>query len=173
MARLFFLGYTPYFVRGCSPLPAGAHPIEMAFNMRHHNGNQMESIRKERGEFFVKRLAIFAIVAVLSLGLLTACGGGGGGAPVTLDVVAGENGEWKFSPSTFEVAKGSEVTINLVNKDKVKHDFVISDLNVKVVAEAGGTGTGKFKASKEGTFNVICAEPGHKDAGMTGTLTVK
>jgi uncharacterized cupredoxin-like copper-binding protein len=121
----------------------------------------------------MKKFAMLAIVAVLTLGLLTACGGGGGGAPVTLDVVAGEDGKWVFNPSTFNVAKGSQVTVNLINKDKVTHDFVVSDLNVKIVAESGKTASSTFKASKGGTFQVVCAEPGHKDSGMVGTLTVK
>lgn len=121
----------------------------------------------------MKKIAALALVAILSLGLLTACGGGATGEPVTLDVVAGENGEWKFNPDKLSVAKGSQVTINLINKDKVKHDFVVSDLNAKVTADAGQTASGTFTASKTGDFQIICAEPGHKDSGMVGTLTVK
>lgn len=118
---------------------------------------------------------MLALVAVLSLGVLTACGGGGGGGAVKEITVEMGNGGWKFSPDKIEVAKGEKVKVNLVNKDAAQpHSFVIGALNAKSQQIAAGkTGTVEFTASKTGEFDIICDVPGHKDAGMVAKLIVK
>jgi uncharacterized cupredoxin-like copper-binding protein len=135
-----------------------------------HDGSRKE------GVIIMKKILTFALVAVMALGLLTACGGGGGGgATHKLEVVAGENGEFKFNPATLDVAKGEKVEVTLVNKDSAQnHSFILTDLNAKTKqVPPGQKETITFTASKTGSFAFYCDVPGHKDGGMTGTLNVK
>ncbi len=41
-----------------------------------------------------------------------------------------------------------------------------------VAADASGTASGVFVINEQGTFTFYCTVPGHREAGMTGTLTV-
>lgn len=123
----------------------------------------------------MKKLLMLVLVAIMALGVLTACGGGGGAAPKEITVEMGKDGQWKFSPETIDVAKGDNVKINLVNKDASQaHSFVIANLNVKSQQiAANSTGSVTFKADKTGSFDIICDVPGHKDAGMVAKINVK
>ncbi|HWI61664.1 MAG TPA: cupredoxin domain-containing protein [Symbiobacteriaceae bacterium] len=122
----------------------------------------------------MKKVLILAIVAVLSLGLLAACGGGGGGATHKLEVVAGENGEMKYTPDTLSVKKGETVEVTLVNKDSAQaHSFILAKYNVKTKqVQPGQKETVKFVAKDAGDLTFECDVPGHKDGGMVGKITV-
>ncbi|HLN65072.1 MAG TPA: cupredoxin domain-containing protein [Symbiobacteriaceae bacterium] len=121
----------------------------------------------------MKKALVLALMAVMSLGLLTACGGGGGAAH-KLEVVAGENGAMTFNPATLSVKKGEKVEVTLVNKDSAQnHSFLVTDLNVKSKQVAPGQKEViTFDASKAGEFEFHCDVPGHKDGGMVGKITV-
>ncbi len=120
----------------------------------------------------MKKFALFAIVAMLSL-VLTACGGGGGNT-VELEVTMGEGGALAFNPNTLTVNKGDTVKVTLVNADPAQpHSFVINELNAKSgQVAAGQTKTYTFTASQAGEFQFYCDVPGHKEGGMVGTITV-
>jgi nitrite reductase (NO-forming) len=83
---------------------------------------------------------------------------------VTLSIAKG------FAPSTIKVNEGP-VQINLTNSEAMPHDFTIDDLDVKITVDANGTASGTFDAPP-GTYEIYCSIPGHKDAGMVGTLVV-
>jgi uncharacterized cupredoxin-like copper-binding protein len=115
---------------------------------------------------------LFAIVAA-SL-LLVACNGDDAQDATTRIEVLGTNG-LAFQPDSFTVPAGQEVTVELTSEDQVEHDFVIEDANgdIDVVhADAGETATGTFTIDAAGTYEFFCAVPGHRAAGMDGTLTV-
>lgn len=119
---------------------------------------------------------MLVLVAILSLGVLTACGGGGGSKSAReVEVVMGANGEWKFTPDLVEVTKGETVKFNLVNKDAAQaHSFIVAELNLKsqqVPANTTQSVTHTF--DKTGEFALTCDVPGHKDAGMIGKIVVK
>ena len=122
----------------------------------------------------MKKILILAIVAVLSLGILTACGGGGGGATHKLEIIAGENGEMKYTPDTLTVKKGESVEVTLINKDAAQaHTFILPKFNVKTKqVQPGQKETVKFTANAVGDFEFNCDVPGHKDGGMFGHFTV-
>jgi uncharacterized cupredoxin-like copper-binding protein len=95
-----------------------------------------------------------------------------------------------FEPAAFAVPAGDEVTLRLTAGEAVGHDFVIEaaeaqgaagdqgeggavaagDLAV-AHADPGQTVTGAFTIDEPGTYQVYCSIPGHRQAGMTGTLT--
>jgi len=94
---------------------------------------------------------------------------GGGGAmhagPIALDAAISG-----FSPSEIEATEGS-VILEITNTDAFDHDFVIDDFDVKATLPANETTRVTFDATP-GTYTFYCSIPGHREAGMEGTLTV-
>lgn len=106
----------------------------------------------------------------------------------TLDV---DMSEFKFAPANPELARGN-VEITATNKGKVEHELVLLKTNadpsklpkggegvsekgsVGEISEvaAGETGSQTFDL-KPGKYVMLCNLPGHYDAGMYGTLTVR
>jgi plastocyanin len=102
-----------------------------------------------------------------------ATGGGGGGGGQTLVVKADPNGQLSWSPTT-ETAKAGSVTMTLDNPSPVSHDIEISGNGVEKTADLVSQGSTSVTATlKPGTYEYYCTVPGHKQAGMKGTLTVK
>jgi nitrite reductase (NO-forming) len=80
--------------------------------------------------------------------------------------------EFKVSPASIQVPLGQKVTFALNNIGVVEHDITIQSVGFTVLARPGQTATGEFTFDKPGVFDFICSIPGHKEAGMKGTLTV-
>ncbi len=80
--------------------------------------------------------------------------------------------EFKFTPSTIQVPAGQKVTFTLDNRGVVEHDMTVQAVGFSVLAKPGQVATGEFTFDKPGVFDFICSIPGHKDAGMKGTLNV-
>ncbi|MBO0883485.1 MAG: nitrite reductase, copper-containing [Mycobacterium sp.] len=80
--------------------------------------------------------------------------------------------EFKFNPTSLQLPSGKKVTITLQNTGSVEHDFTVDALGVKLSAPAGKAATGEFTLDNPGTYDFYCSVPGHKDAGMHGTLSV-
>ena len=80
--------------------------------------------------------------------------------------------EFKFSPTSVNVPVGQKVAFTLNNTGVVEHDLAIQGTAFKISANPGRTATGEFTFDKPGTFDFFCSIPGHKDAGMKGTLSV-
>lgn len=71
------------------------------------------------------------------------------------------------------VPANTEITINLVNIGVAVHTFNIDELDVHSGNYSfGQKGTVTFQTEEPGTYVFYCSNPGHKQAGMTGTLTV-
>jgi nitrite reductase (NO-forming) len=70
---------------------------------------------------------------------------------------------------------GDTVTITLVNGDGAMHDVVIDELHAvsETVKGKGNSVTLTFTVSSPGAFAYYCDIPGHREAGMEGTLLVK
>jgi plastocyanin len=76
-----------------------------------------------------------------------------------------------FSASKAE-AKPGEVTFRMPNKSPLPHDIALKGDGKGPVVPQGKVST--FKANlKAGTYTFFCSVPGHEQAGMKGTLTVK
>lgn len=99
----------------------------------------------------------------------------GGGTASTLEFEADPNGQLAFT-TTKATAEAGEVTIEFNNPQALPHDVKIESFDG---AEVGGTETvseGSDSATLKlipGTYTFYCSVPGHRDAGMEGTLTVK
>jgi uncharacterized cupredoxin-like copper-binding protein len=82
--------------------------------------------------------------------------------------------EFAYTPNRIVVKAGQPVQLVLENKGVIEHDFVIDPLKVKIgIIQPGKTGTVTFTAKAKGTLEFYCSVPGHKEAGMKGTLVVQ
>jgi heme/copper-type cytochrome/quinol oxidase subunit 2 len=73
------------------------------------------------------------------------------------------------------VARAGKVTIALTNSSAIPHDIAIKGNGVDVkgaIVTSGGRST-VTPVLKPGTYTYYCSVPGHEQAGMRGTLTVK
>ena len=123
------------------------------------------------------RATALATAGLLALGL-AACGGGDSddttaSEDVQADVsVTGTDG-LKFEPTELE-AEAGEVAIGLTAEAAVEHNVVIEGVNGDapvVEANSGSTNVGAVEL-EPGTYTFFCSIPGHRTAGMEGTLTV-
>jgi plastocyanin len=99
--------------------------------------------------------------------------GSGAGASTTLDLAADESA-LAFDKTELE-AKPGKVTIDFTNPSAIPHNVVILE-NGKELAgfEPIAEGEEAVEADLEaGTYEFICSVPGHAEAGMKGTLSVK
>jgi plastocyanin len=100
---------------------------------------------------------------------------GGGGSASTLKFEADPNGELAYT-SDSETAKAGKVTVEFKNPQALTHDVAIEDSSGKevgateLIADGSNTTTVDLKP---GTYTYFCTVPGHREAGMEGTLTVK
>jgi uncharacterized cupredoxin-like copper-binding protein len=120
---------------------------------------------------------IAAVAVVGALPLLVSCGGDDASSTLTTGVsgstftVIGTD-NLRFKPDNATLPAG-EVTITLHAQKAVNHDVVIEQLGKDPVVAAGAGQTKSGKVTLQaGTYTFYCNVPGHRAAGMQGTLTV-
>lgn len=123
-----------------------------------------------------RRTPFLVAGVVATILVLAACDGGGGGAGDGGGTTPGETlsvtaSEFKFEPSQLSAPAGTDVTVSVTNAGTIEHDFVIDEAALKILVEPGETETGTFNL-EAGTYTFYCSVPGHREAGMEGTLTV-
>lgn len=99
-------------------------------------------------------------------------GATGGG---TVAVEADPSGNLAFTSGEIS-AKAGKDTIEFTNESPVPHDVKIEDENGKELGGTEITQEGSDTAEvelKPGTYTYFCSVPGHREAGMEGTLVVK
>ncbi|MGE0060479.1 MAG: plastocyanin/azurin family copper-binding protein [Xanthobacteraceae bacterium] len=112
----------------------------------------------------------------------------------TVKVIMREDGKkMLFEPNSIAVRKGEQIRFVLDNAGAKDHEFVLAtvtenkkhaemmkkhphmehdDPNAKQLA-ASLSGEVLWKFTKTGTFEFACLIPGHYEAGMRGSITVK
>jgi plastocyanin len=101
--------------------------------------------------------------------------GGSEGGGSTVEIEADPGGEIAFT-STEASAKAGKVTVDFNNPQGLTHDVTIEDSSGKEVGKTELIGEGETSTTvnlKPGTYTYFCSVPGHREAGMEGTLTVK
>ncbi|MCL4560021.1 MAG: cupredoxin domain-containing protein [Chloroflexi bacterium] len=134
-----------------------------------------------------KKLSILGVVLLLSL-MLAACSGTSSSTngSTTLSVTTTD---FKFTPSTWTVPAGKQITVNITNNGALGHTWTVmtkpitgsftsadqSDVYfTSGVIQPSTSSTVTFTApSTAGTYQVICTQPGHFEQGMVGSLIVK
>jgi mono/diheme cytochrome c family protein len=109
--------------------------------------------------------------------LATAVAAAGAGKPVdekngVLSIAADPNGQLAYVTKKANATAGP-VKIESPNKSGTPHDIVIDGLGKG--AEVANGGVSQFTATLEAgkTYTYYCSLPGHRPAGMEGTITVK
>ncbi|HVC08007.1 MAG TPA: plastocyanin/azurin family copper-binding protein [Solirubrobacterales bacterium] len=124
------------------------------------------------------RTATRVLLLSFLLAAAAACGGSPGasspGAPAGSTTVTAV--DFQFRPRAISVTSG-KVVFFLVNNGPSAHDMVVADSTGKAVArsslvQSGDTFTFTIDNLPPGTYIFYCDVPGHREAGMQGTLTV-
>jgi uncharacterized cupredoxin-like copper-binding protein len=102
-----------------------------------------------------------------------------GSAPASgssaVSLSANPSGQLEYNTKTLS-AKAGKVTINMTNMAPLEHDVAVESSSGQVLGQ-----TPTFKGAtksltlelKAGTYKFFCTVPGHRQAGMEGTLTVQ
>lgn len=128
-------------------------------------------------------------VAIVALAAAGCSGSASQGDPEVVEV---STTSMAFSLKEMTLDKGQPYKVVLTNSDSLLHDFSIDKIPAKVKAEhgdkhdmggkkpdlhvsadAGKSGSVEFTPTKEGTYTFYCAVPGHKEAGMSGSLVIR
>lgn len=80
--------------------------------------------------------------------------------------------EFSFSPDVVEVRAGETVNLVLVNAGALPHDLTIPALGFSLAVAPGATAAAALTAPTPGSYPFFCSVPGHRPAGMVGTLVV-
>ena len=131
----------------------------------------------------MKRLSL-VLVLLISL-VITSCGGSGPSTSLKVTMT-----DFAFTPNSFTVPAGEEISLNIVNNGAVVHNFVIMKLDTSagpawdesdqpnVFWEERDVSSGSelsvtFTAPTEpGEYQIVCRTAGHIASGMVGKLTV-
>jgi uncharacterized cupredoxin-like copper-binding protein len=148
----------------------------------------------------MSKLSLIVVVAALGLGV-AACGGSSSssssssapassastssssssaaapaaGGSSSLSIAADPSGQLKYTKKTL-AAKAGKVSIVMTNMAPENHNLTIQKGTSGAVVGATPTFMGGSKTLsvnlKPGTYTFYCSVPGHRAAGMVGTLTV-
>ena len=138
----------------------------------------------------MKKTAISTLTLLTVLGVMTGACGGGSEPSTDLKVTVKE---FQFTPNTWTVPAGEQISIEITNSGTVTHEWVLLQAGVQITSEddlpateeelladfvnveeevePGETKTLTFQAPAAGSYQIICAIPDHFNAGMKGTLT--
>jgi plastocyanin len=91
-----------------------------------------------------------------------------------LTLEANPEGQLKYNKTSL-TAKAGKVSIDFTNKSPLGHNVTVESSSGKVLGATetfeGGSRTLTLEL-KAGTYKFFCSVPGHRTAGMEGTLTV-
>ena len=130
----------------------------------------------------MKKIAGFLIFAFAFI--LSACRAGGPSKTIQVKL-----SDFAITPNQFTVSTDTEVAISVTNNGIVEHDFNIMKFGVDIgekfddedrgniiwelEVQPGEAETKTFTVPEQsGIYQVVCAMPGHLQAGMLGTLEV-
>jgi uncharacterized cupredoxin-like copper-binding protein len=124
-----------------------------------------------------RRFVLFFFAAIVAMLVIAACNGddngnGNGGATGDTSV---EMDEMFFDPDSISAGAGESVTLSFENVGSVLHDFTIDDFNgerVHVEVQPGSSQSITLTMPDSGSWDFYCSVPGHRQAGMEGTLQV-
>ena len=128
-----------------------------------------------------KKLLILLLLMTL---ILSACTQNGTSNTINVEIT-----DFAFTPNQFSIRAGEQITLHATHNGLVEHDFVIMKLGTdvgghfdeadlanvywQVRIQPGESLTATITVPSEpGTYQIVCAMPGHVEAGMIGSLTV-
>ncbi|WP_179298591.1 cupredoxin domain-containing protein [Evansella halocellulosilytica] len=116
---------------------------------------------------------------------------------ITTDILKITTPGLSYQPAKIHIAKAQPIELQLINHDSVEHDFEVREFAYEILqapvhnhggshghsdssntatlhvhAQPHSTSSVSFIPLKEGIYEFFCTIPGHKEAGMTGTLII-
>jgi uncharacterized cupredoxin-like copper-binding protein len=126
-----------------------------------------------RGVLAIGLAAAWVGMVILAYAVAQVPSTGAGIAGVPEATLRGAMQGTRFTPDALAVRAGQPTAIFLTNHDAVAHSFDVDSLDVHVLVPAGGSAMSILKAPTAGDIRFYCAVPGHQQAGMIGTLSVR
>ncbi len=132
----------------------------------------------------MRKVSVLSLLVVLVM-MLAACGGststgtggttGGDTTPAAENVTIEALDTLKYNPATITAAVGQPINITMNNTGALQHTFVWDDQETTTAIDAAGgeSGTTARTFDAAGTYGFHCNVPGHKEAGMVGTVTIQ
>lgn len=77
-----------------------------------------------------------------------------------------------FVETRLQMKDGEVLGLFLVNEDSISHSFDIDSLDIHVQMPPGSTTAVAVNPTGPGNLEFFCGVPGHREAGMTGTIAV-
>lgn len=99
--------------------------------------------------------------------------GSGVSAVALAELPALTTANFQFDQTALRATAGEAVALRLDNQDGSGHSFDIDELDVHVSMPPGEPALALFTPTTPGTYTFYCAVPGHRAAGMVGTLVVE
>jgi hypothetical protein len=127
-----------------------------------------------------RQLVAVSIVAGVTIGafatgVMAAGAGGGSGsvaaAPTTTATLVAEG--TKYVTTSYSIGGSDVLGMFVENRDSFAHSFDVDALNLHVQIPANSTVALSIKPTGAGPLEFYCAIPGHKEAGMAGTIDVR
>lgn len=115
---------------------------------------------------------IAALVGASATSVLAGSSAGGrvGSAPTTTGLITAEH--TRFAGPNVKVSNGDIVGLFVINKDSSGHSFDVDSLGIHVQLAPNSTTAVTLTPSGAGSIAFYCSVPGHRDAGMVGTIAV-
>ncbi len=101
--------------------------------------------------------------------------GGSAGSASAVDIDAVEGSDLAYEQKSVDATAG-KVTVNFTNPQAIPHDVDIEDASGEDVGETDLVSEDSASVAvdlKPGTYTFFCSVPGHREAGMEGTINVK
>jgi uncharacterized cupredoxin-like copper-binding protein len=117
-----------------------------------------------------RRAGLAAIGAVAVALVVAAVAGPGPAQPAPPGELTLALSKTAFHPATL-TAPGGRVTVELTNHDLFWHSFTVDQPALNVDVPVGGVRRFTFTVP-QGSYQFYCRVPGHRQAGMVGTLRV-
>ena len=86
-------------------------------------------------------------------------------------IVVDATSSLRFAPRRISLEAKEDVVI-VLESEEMFHDFVVKGIGHVVGAKAGKAARGGLRIDEPGTYKFWCSVPGHRSAGMKGTITV-
>jgi plastocyanin len=126
----------------------------------------------------MRRVGVWSLVVCAVL--VTACGSSSSSSSsrsssssssgsATVKITSPADGSLKFDQTSL-TAKAGSITLSYTNPSSVPHGIAVSSATGSTVT--GGQTSSVTITLKPGTYQFFCPVPGHRAAGMVGTLTV-
>ncbi len=128
---------------------------------------------------YKRALGAITVGLAVSTVALAGCGGGSDSdtasnvEPSDAESIEVSGKEFAFDPEALSAEADEAFSVKFTNAGTIEHDFTIEGHDADVVAALPGKSASGTFTMAAGTYKYFCSIPGHKEAGMEGTLTVE